>query len=104
MVRPKLRSIGPANEGLPAEESAEAPVVEIDKAGESASAVTEAVRSPRRLTPMPDPNAMKQSSDRMQEIEARRDSVLKRNAERAVKKPPSAPLPVPPSASAPQPR
>ncbi|MDL2336635.1 MAG: hypothetical protein QFE16_02220 [Pseudomonadota bacterium] len=47
---------------------------------------------------------MKQSSDRMQEIEARRDSVLKRNAERAAKKPPSAPLPVPPSASAPQPR
>ena len=57
-------------------------------------------RSPKRLTPAPDPSAVQRAEDRVREAEERRARVLARNAERSAKKPPAASLPVP-GASAP---
>jgi hypothetical protein len=98
LIRPRLRSSAPASED---------PLADMPSAGPEPAAATSGVadviaadpkRKSKRLTPMPDPNATKESADRAREIEARRESVLKRNAERAAKKAPSAPLPVPAAA------
>jgi hypothetical protein len=103
-IRPRLRSFGP--------DSASTPIAEMPAAlPQPASAATgvgevmtaESVRTRKRMTPMPKPNALKESTDRARAIEERRDSVLKRNAEKAAKKAPSAPLPVPAAAGS-QPR
>ncbi len=103
LVRAKIRSIAPESDELPAGIAASETEEAIDKPSDSSGAVTEPSRAPKRLTPPPDPNALQKSTERLREIEARRDSVLKRNAERAARKPPSAPLPVPGSPAASQP-
>lgn len=95
VVRPKLRSTGPASDEPLTEWPTDSPALAAEKSSVSASAVAGPAHSKKRLTPRPDPDALKKSSDRVREIEARRESVLKRNAERAAKKPNAAPLPVP---------
>ncbi len=101
LIRPRLRSIGPTGD-MP---SADMPVPIPDAASTSTGVAdvmaTDPARTPKRHKPMPDPSAMEHSSDRLREIEARRNSVLKRNAERAALKPPSAPLPVPAAPASP---
>ena len=103
LIRPRLRSSGPSGDTPLAEMPAAVPVPASASSGVAEVMAADPVRSPKRLTPMPSPNALKESTDRARDIEARRESVLKRNAERAAKKPPSAPLPVP-AAPASQPR
>lgn len=103
LIRPRLRSSGPSGDTPLAAMPAAVPVPASASSGVAEVMAADPVRSPKRLTPMPSPNALKESTDRARDIEARRESVLKRNAERAAKKPPSAPLPVP-AAPASQPR
>ena len=103
LIRPRLRSSGPSGDTPLAAMPAAVPVPASASSGVAEVMAADPVRSPKRLTPMPSPNALKESTDRARDIEARRESVLKRNAERAAKTPPSAPLPVP-AAPASQPR
>ncbi len=98
LIRPRLRSFGPESESPLAEMPAALPEPPSPTAG-AQGAPTDTQRTRKRLTPMPNPNAVKESTDRAREIEERRDRVLKRNAERAAKKPPAAPLPVPASSA-----
>lgn len=95
LIRPRLRSVGPASATPLAEMPAALPASPSASSGVAEVMAADPTRSPKRHTPTPNPNALKESTDRLHEIEARRDSVLKRNAERAAKKPPAAPLPVP---------
>ena len=98
LIRPRLRSLGPESESPLADMPAALPEPPSPTAG-AQSAPGDTQRARKRLTPMPNPNALKASTDRAREIEERRDRVLKRNAERAAKKPPAASLPAPGPAS-----
>ncbi|MFM9915562.1 MAG: hypothetical protein ACKVOX_07130 [Rhizobacter sp.] len=100
LIRPRLRSFG-----MPSESPlGDMPGALSDPPPGTAAGVMEgtsagSVHTRKRLTPMPNANALKDSNDRAQEIDERRERVLMRNAEKAAKKPPSAPLPVPGAAS-----
>ena len=95
LIRPRLRSTGPTGDTPLADMPVSTPEPADPSTGVADVLATDPARTPKRHKPMPDPSAMQHSSDRLHEIEARRDSVLKRNAERAASKPPSAPLLVP---------
>lgn len=95
LIRPRLRSVGPASATPLAEMPAALPEPPGASSGVAEVMAADPTRAPKRPKPAPNPNALQESTDRLREIEARRDSVLKRNAERAAKKPPAAPLPVP---------
>jgi hypothetical protein len=90
LVLPKIRSAASANgsadaasSGLPAASSVMPPVVQkVDKP-----------ITPKATTPQPGSEGY--HSLRTREAEARRDAVLKKNAERDSKKPPAQPLPTP---------
>lgn len=87
-IRPRLRSAaasGPQVTG----ETASAPV------SEPPPTKVRRAHAAKRLTRAPDPNAAQRAEDRVRQAEERRARVLARNAERAAKKPPAAPLPVP---------
>ncbi|MDO9313795.1 MAG: hypothetical protein Q7T97_04525 [Burkholderiaceae bacterium] len=100
LIRPRLRSFGPPSESPLGDMPAALPEAPPStSAGAREGTTADAVHTHKRLTPMPNPNALKESNDRVREIEERRESVLKRNAEKAAKKPPAAPLPVPGAAS-----
>jgi len=99
LIRPRLRSFGPASESPLADMPAASPEPSTTPEGVMEIPAADPGHARKRLTPMPNANALKDSTDRAREIEERRERVLKRNAEKAAKKPPAAPLPVPAAAS-----
>lgn len=104
LIRPRLRSLDtPPGDTPLADMPANVPEPAGSSTGVADVMAADPTRASKRLTPAPRPGALKASTDRAREIEQRRESVLKRNAERAAKKPLSAPLPVP-AAAASEPR
>lgn len=87
-IRPRLRSEA-ASEPLATGESASAP------SAESPASKPRRAQASKRLSPAPGPYAAQRAEDRVRQAEERKARVLARNAERAAKKPPAAPLPVP---------
>ena len=87
-IRPRLRS-GAASEPLATGEAASTP------SAESPAPKPRRAHASKRLSPAPHPDAAQRAEDRVRQAEERKARVLARNAERAAKKPPAAPLPVP---------
>ena len=98
LIRPKLRSVEPVRQ----ETSPAAPEPSAAPAPEPVVAAPPRPPTGAPVKPM-DPAQFKASEERIREAEARREAVLRRNAERDAKKPPAAPLPIPATAPAAQP-
>lgn len=93
-IRHRLRSASSAGSDAVSAEDAAQGALESSPPEAAASAPKRRPPS-KRLTAAPDPDAAKRSAERVRDAEARRERVLKRNAERHAKKPPAAPLSVP---------
>lgn len=85
-VRPRIRSVTPAG-------AASAPIESPSPASAPLTVAPDQPVSRKAVPPQPTGDGSK--TERVRQAEARRQSVLQKNAERDAKKPPAKPLPVP---------